>query len=79
VEQAGTEAHGKEIPRPPYAAGAQCSRPAPVVRGSSRRITTMTASNRSTREYQSDQPSYEAASALAWSTSDVNGEGALPP
>lgn len=38
-----------------YAAG-PCARPAPLVRGSSRRITTMRR-HQPTLEYQSDQPS----------------------
>jgi hypothetical protein len=44
-------------------------RPAILVRGSSRRITTMQAGFGSIREYQCDQPSSLPASAATWSTS----------
>jgi hypothetical protein len=47
----------------------QAPRPAILVRGSFRRITTMQASFGSIREYQCDQPSRLPASAAIWSTS----------
>lgn len=50
------KADAKESPRLFYAANL-LFRPASLVRGSSRRMMSMTASNSSIREYQIDQPS----------------------
>ena len=49
-------AHGKENPPQFYATRLRARR-APLVRGGSRRITTMTVHSGAIREYQSDQPS----------------------
>jgi hypothetical protein len=68
---------GKEIPRQFYAVGLQ-PKPATLVRGSSRRMMSMTASFGSIREYQIDQPSKRhrpAAPRLAKTPTSTNNEG----